>query len=120
MKLKILENYYDEYEDVADSESIFGYKFYNDMTKETFFVLSKDESDALYFGDELADIYVGDSDLYDELLDEYYDNLPENVYVTDPERDNCYSIRGDWFIEVEDGLGDMYEIIIVGDYSGRF
>ena len=119
MKLKILENYYDEYEDVVDSEPIYGYHFYNDMTDEDFFLLGHYEDKVIKYGNELADIYSGNPDDMQDRLDNFYYRLPKYMHVTDPENDICeyQRLTGTWIVETYDLT---YEVIVVGEFSGRF
>lgn len=129
MKLRIKEDvynpYFDDDEDFEYAESsikpIYGYRFYNQMTDDTFFVLSNYRDDCKTYGDLLRDIYrIEDEDERQSQLDDFI--VPPSVIVTDPEIDECKKDRttGKWTVEMDGGYGDTYEVDLIGEFRGRF
>lgn len=129
MKLFIKEEFYNPYaEDDEDfefkefnTESIYGYRFYNQMTDDTFFVLSNYRDDCKTYGDILRDIYsIEDEDERQDQLDDFI--VPPSVTVTDPEYDECKKDRatGKWTVEMDNGYGNTYEVDLIGEFRGRF
>ena len=118
MKLRIVEDFYDD-EEVVNSEPVYGYHFYNHMTDEDFFLIGHYEDKVARYGKELADIYSGNPDDMQNRLDDFYYRLPKYLDVTDPEYDTCeyQRLTNSWVVETDDFT---YEVIVVGDYSGRF
>ena len=110
-------------ESIRFTESVdnqmYGYKLYNDMTDETFFVLADNKSDAVKYGKKLATIYAQED--ADELLNSFYEELPSRIMITDPEYDTLTRDRksGNW-AAVLDSTGEDVEIITVGEYNSRF
>lgn len=110
-------------ESVRFTESVdnqmYGYKLYNDMTDETFFVLADNKSDAVKYGKKLATIYAQED--VDELLNSFYEELPSRIIITDPEYDTLTRDRksGNWTATL-DSTGNDVEIITVGEYNSRF
>ena len=109
-------------DDYCDADIIYGYHFYNSMTDEDFFLIGHYEDKVKRYGNELADIYDGNPDEIEERLDKFYYNLPKYLSVTDPENDICeyQRLTKSWIIEMDNGYGETYEVIVVGEFKGRF
>lgn len=121
-KLRINEsNEYDMYPD--ELKRIFGYHFYSSMTNEDFFIISNNKSLCERYGKELASVLSkGDSELSDEWFNDFFDNPPKGVYMTNPEHDYCDYNRQEktWVVQLDDGWGDSFSIDLVGEYKSRF
>lgn len=77
---------------------------------------------ALSYGRKLRDIYNDeDEDRRYESLDRYWNSLPDNVLVTDPEYWAEERINKDTYILYEYDYSDTkYLTTIIGSWSSRF
>ena len=119
---KSVKEYYD-----IDTVQAYAYKIYNDMTDDNTFIISKDKQRAKEYGKKLADIYRNyDEDTIDIDIDEYYNSLPNNVIVTNPEywTDRKERSNGHWIVTNYDDVNYddnlSFDLTIIGDYSDRF
>lgn len=116
--------YADEYA-YDNSNYIYGYKIYNDMTKGNTFVMSYDKKLAKYFGEWLVSIYKNyDEDTIDTEKDKFYSSTEietAKVIVTDPEYWGDDKVDRDTYIVYEYDNSDLaYAVQIIGSWSSRF
>lgn len=111
-----------ESKDYMNLEFEYAYRLYNEMTDENTFVISQNKNEAIKYGKKLVSIYDNsDEKELDYEIENFYNTLPKNVIVTDPEywaehKDNFAN-----YWTLEDNNNDAsYEVQIVGTYFNRF
>ena len=100
----------------------YAYKIYSDMTDGNTFVVSPDKEKAKRYGSELYRIYRNyNEDTIDNDVANFYNNLPDDVFVTDPEYWADEKIDVDTYIIYEyDNDTIRYAVTLVGYNSFRF
>lgn len=122
----IIKEEYDRYEEPKyaynELAQLFGYKIYSDMTDGNTFVVSPDKEKAKMYGKKLYYIYKNyDEDTIDINVSDFYNSLPNDVFVTDPEYWADEKVDRDTYIIYEyDNDTIRYAITLVGSNSFRF
>ena len=100
----------------------YGYKIYSSMTDGNTFVVSPDKEKAKRYGKRLYEIYRNyDEDTIDKDVSDFYANLPNDVFVTNPEYWADEKVNRDIYIIYEFDRDDIrYAITLVGSVSDRF
>ena len=108
--------------DYNDLAQFYAYKIYSDMTGGNTFVVSLDKEKAKRYGRELYRIYRNyDEDTIDDDVANFYNNLPDDVFVTDPEYWADEKIDVDTYIIYEyDNDTVRYVVTLIGYNSFRF
>lgn len=108
--------------DYNELAQFYAYKIYSDMTDGNTFVVSPDKEKAKRYGRELYHIYRNyNEDTIDDDSANFYDNLPNDVFVTDPEHWTDEHIGPDTYIIYEyDNDTVRYVVTLVGSNSFRF
>ena len=117
--------YDDEQEPLYDFNELaqfYGYKIYSSMTDGNTFVVSSDKEKAKRYGKQLYEIYRNyDEDTIDKDVSDFYDSLPDDVFVTDPEYWADEKVDRDTYIIYEFDRDDVrYAVTLVGSKSDRF
>ena len=108
--------------DYNELAQFYAYKIYNDMTDGNTFVVSPDKGKAKRYGRELYNIYRNyNEDTIDDDIANFYNNLPNDVFVTDPEDWTDEKINRDTYIIYEyDNDIIRYAVTLIGSNSFRF
>ena len=72
---------------------------------------------------EISEEELDDEEVYfEEWFNDFFDNPPKGIYMTNPEHDYCEydKLTRSWIVELDGGWGDSYSIDLVGEYKGRF
>lgn len=128
MKLNIKEDitneylFYDTYEESEkELDEYFAYLIYNAMTDENTFICSKSQDSARKYGRKLYEIYKDyDEDTIDKKIDMFYEFLPDNVFVTDPNNTEETPAERDNYILWLQDKGTTIYVNVIGGVKLRF
>lgn len=109
-----------------DYDNMYGFKFYNAMTDDNFYIISQDKSAVKTYANKLIYIYTNSEDEdIDKALGDFDNEVNSHrpkVLITDPESwtDEIFWIDNERHWLLTDSDDHTYDITPIGSWSSRF